>query len=170
MTRAAGGIANVTDIPVTLFVRKTANESVTSSTTMQDDDHLVVTLPAGRTFQVDFYPAVTGAAAGDVKFGWVMAGGVAQATTRLCIGPGVAVADVGAGTVTRTSRHNVTTAVPYGVDGTQTTAIHETFLVETTTSGASGTLQLQWAQNASSTTATTLSASSYFTVTEVVAA
>jgi hypothetical protein len=69
-----------------------------------------------------------------------------------------------ADTSVRASRHNLVTAVGYGLDGAATSAIHESFLVSTTTAG---TLTLQWAQVTANATATVLSTSSYMLVTEV---
>lgn len=46
----SGGFASVGGIA---FVRKTANEGVTSSTTLQNDDHLVVALNANQTYEIE---------------------------------------------------------------------------------------------------------------------
>lgn len=166
MTRRAGGYVDAADFAPVRYKRKAANESVTSSTTMQDDNDIAgIALDADKVYLVDFYPSVSAAAAaGDVKFGWTTTGGVAGLGTRVCRGPQTGTTDA-TNTAMRVSRHNLTTAVPYGHDGSTTCAIHETFLVET--SAGAGTLTLRWAQNASSGTATTLSTSTYVVVTEV---
>lgn len=169
MTLAAGGTVNVLDIPAVLLIRKAATQSVVNSATLVNDADLTITLSANKTYRVDFFPAVTASsAAADVKFAWAVTGGVAGLGTRSCMGPQIGTTDVTNGAV-RMSRHNLTTAIGYGHDGTNTPAIFESFLVETTTSGTSGTLTCQWAQNtASGGVTTSLSTSSYFTVTEVV--
>lgn len=165
MTRLAGGIVDVTDFPRIRYIRKAANESVTSSTTMQDDNDLVgIVLAPNQVYKVDFFPAATGAAAGDVKFAWTVTGTVAGLGTRTCLGSQTGTTDVTNNAV-RSSRHNLTTSVAYGVDGTATGMVWEAFLVEGGTLG--GTLTLQWAQNTSNATATQLSTSTYMTIQEV---
>src|SRR5574341_1924364 len=50
------------------FVRKTADESVTSSTTLQDDDHLVIAVEANTNYFIEAFLIYDGDAAGDFKF------------------------------------------------------------------------------------------------------
>lgn len=165
MTRLAGGIVDVTDFPRMRYIRKSANESVTSSTTMQDDNDLAgIVLAANQVYRVDFFPAVTGAAAGDVKFAWTVSGTVAGLGTRNCLASTIGTTDH-ANTTVRISRHNLTTQVAYGLDGSTTGMIWETFLVDGGSLG--GTLTLQWAQSTSNATATQLSTSTYMTIQEV---
>lgn len=156
-----------------LFVQKTATETVTSSTTLQNDDELVLTLPAGRTYEIQAHLSPTGNAGGDFKTAWTVSGTVTQATTRQCIGPTVSTTNSTGGSsaspvtaavtvgVNKASAHNVTTAVSYGLDGTNASAVFERFLVTTGASG--GTVQLQWAQDTSNAAGTSLSVNSYIT-------
>jgi hypothetical protein len=137
------------------FAYKTADESLTSSTTLQDDDHLLVPLAVG-TYVVQAAYRVSGAAAGDVKIGWAFSG--TATGYREGVGPSVATADVLAAAVAQPVRaatagtgSDFATAVPYGVDGTNYSAVLESAVMVVT---VAGTLKVQWAQNASSATAT----------------
>lgn len=57
--------------PNTLYVRKTANESVTSSTTLQDDDQLILPLAANRTYEIrGMIIYDDGTSDGRLKTGW----------------------------------------------------------------------------------------------------
>jgi hypothetical protein len=159
-----------------IYVPKSVAETVTSSTTLQDDDELVVTLSAGRSYDIELVLAVTtGTTGADVKLAWATTGTVTQTSTRACFGPGRFTKDAAAETsntaspydsgMVRASRHNLTTSVAYGTDGSTASAILEKFTVSGGVSG--GTLRLQWAQNVSSATATTVSTSSYLRATPV---
>ena len=55
-----------------LVVRKSATESVTASTTLQDDDHLVMALGANETWLVWYYLFISqaGSGGGEHKFGF----------------------------------------------------------------------------------------------------
>lgn len=150
----------------TLYLKKAAAETVTSSTTLQNDNDFVFTIPANKVYLVEVELAVTAAAAGDIKLAWAVSGGVAGLGTRVCRGPAVGTTDPESGSM-RSSRHGITTAKEYGCDPTTVAAINERFFVETTTSGTSGTLTLQWAQFVSSATATTMTTNSFAWLREV---
>jgi hypothetical protein len=168
----AGQVITAADAPAKpQYIVKASAENVTSSTTLQDDNDIVFSLDANKVYEVRLHASASGATAGDIKTAWAVTGGAAQLTLRECIGPGTAVTDVTASATIRVSRHSLTSSVSYGVDGTAvTSAIAERFLIETTTAGTAGTVKLQWAQNASSGTATTLSTSTYAVCEEVEAA
>ena len=143
-------------------VYKTADESVTSSTVLQNDNHLLVSLAANARYEVIVRLAVNGASSGDVKTAWTMPAGVTS--QRYSFGPDVSSATSTAGTTVRastiTNGHLV--EINYGVFSTgQQSYIEETLYV--ITAGTAGTCQLQWAQNASSATATTVEEGSYIT-------
>lgn len=128
---------------------KNGVQSVTSSTTLVDDNDLVFTLPGSGTYICTVFLNYTGAAtgAGDLKvtlaytgsssFGvWGGAGNNNTAVTQVQSG--------GAG---------FGSTQVYGTDGGffQTAHLHGTLFAT-----SSGTLKLQWAQNTSSATATNL--------------
>lgn len=144
-------------------VHKTADESVTSSTTLQNDNHLLVSVLANSEYEIIVRMAVNGGASGDVKMAWTVPSGTTG--QRFSSGPAVSSATSTADTTVRASglTDSFTTEINYGVFSTgQQSFIEETLYV--VTAGTAGTVQLQWAQNASSATATTVEAGSYITV------
>lgn len=158
-----GGDLTVTGKGSVQYVTKGSAESVTSSTTIQDDNDMQVTLGVG-TYRVEAFISATGAAAGDLKLQWNFAG-TASATYRSCVGPAVGSTDATSSALFRSSSHTLANAVTYGTDGTNTTAISEDLLLVVTVGGL---LKMQWAQNTSSATSTTLTVSTRMFVTRVV--
>lgn len=140
------------------YVKKSANESVTSSTTQQNDDHITFDFPTEGIYEITFFAAATGSSAGDIKIDWIVSGGASQESTRNCQGPSITSGDV-TDTSMRSSRHNLTTDVTYGIAAGATAVISESFLVSVTSAG--GSIQMRWAQRVSSATATTLSTNTY---------
>lgn len=167
MPQLSGEFILAEDIVPVRYIKKIATETITSSTTQQNDDDIAgIALAANKVYLVQFYGAFLAATGGDIATTWVVGGGAAQLTARTCIGPATTTTNV-TDTTMRAARHDFTTAVPYGGDGTRSTAIQETFLVETTTSGNAGTLTLQWAQGTSNGTGTQLTTSTFVVITEV---
>jgi len=155
----AGEFVDVTDIVVTQYIRKAATESVTSSTTLQDDDDLFAALPVG-IWRVQLWLTVTGATAGDIKTTWTTTGTI-SGIGRSCLGPNISTTSNLDGGILL-GGFALTSTVNYGLSATNH-AIHEDLLVDVS---VTGTLQLQWAQVASSATATTLSTSSRMYITQ----
>lgn len=133
---------------------KTADESVTSSTTLQDDDHLTASLESGRTYAVRvfaafgsgaFPPAATMAFTGTSSLAQFTAMTVATTTT------GISSDTAWGGNVTLGSAAPPLVAV----------------LTAVITTTSSGTAKFQWAQSSSSATATTLRRASTMIVQEV---
>lgn len=162
----AGETVLASHYPKVRVIKKSAVESVTSSIVMQNDDDLTVALDAGKTYWIQLFAGMGGATAGDIRVDWATTGGVAQLTARHCHGPGVSVTDV-QDTGTRNAIHDLGTDVLYGTDNIRSGSFTESFLVETTTANAAGTLTLRWAQSGSNATATTVSPSSFMVVTEI---
>ena len=161
----AGQLVRASHYPKTKVIKKNALESVTSSTTLQNDDDFIVSLEASRVFLIHLFLVIVGNTSGDIKLDWTVTGGVAQYTARNCLG--MATAGTNAfNTSVRVTSHALTTAVDYGTE-TGDGIIQEDFLVETVTAGTSGTLTLRWAQNTSNATATSVSAQSFMTIEEV---
>lgn len=125
---------------------KTTNQYVTNSTTLQDDNELVITLQAGYIYEIELRAIVEGTYNSDFKCDWVVSGGVSQTTQRVCIGG----TDQGTSPIYDTngnfSARNLNVANTYhgGNAGSYGSSIIETFLVTTTTAG---TLQFRWAQS-----------------------
>lgn len=140
-------------------VSKTADESVTSSTVMQDDDDLQLTLEAGATYSVNGAFYADGATAGDMKIAYQYTGTVAAGTTLgfHCLSAAAAAnpAELYADTLPDV---DVTTRIlgMVGVNSDYPTLV--VGIVKTTTAG---TFSIQWAQGASSATATRMRAGSF---------
>lgn len=165
MTLAAGGKVDAGDfvagispgIPKVIW--KTVSESVTSSTTMQDDDALTFTMLPGVLYEVDLYLSVSGNTAGDFKSQWSVP---ADATGGLkqCIGPAAASS---AGWVSRNdtngrfTSHGFTTPVDYHIESNGSFIWERGFI----SSATGGTFRLQWAQQVSNATATVISGNSF---------
>lgn len=165
---AAGDIVRAADQPDgslrtigdVLYIRKPVAESVTSSTAVQNDDDLTFDLDPG-SYEIMLVLHVSAAEAGDIKVVHTFSG--TATTARSCIGAEVAMTDR---ETTNAIFRGVTLATEqaYGVDATGTTVVLEIMHTEVT---VAGTWNVQWAQNASSGTATTCSTASRIRVMRV---
>ncbi len=137
-------------VPV-LKVRKTANESVISSSTVQADDHLKLSLEGGKTYILDgiiFASAVNGTPDIKINFG----------------GSGVTTATIGytneqsQGVLANngTSPNIQLTATPEGIH-----------IKGTVVTNADGDFELKWAQNTSNANATSVLLGSYLRAEEI---
>jgi hypothetical protein len=133
------------------IARKTADQSVTSSTVLVNDTHLLLPVGASEVWHARFCLSYTGAnGTGDLKvaFTFPTAGDI-RMTAYFNNQGGTALAQNFSGTTTPT------TAKDFNARG----ATEKTFLVIEgifVNSTNAGNLQLQWAQQTSSGTATTL--------------
>jgi len=143
------------------FVRKTADESVTSSAVLQNDDHLLFSIPQAGTYAFEFVIFATSAAnaAGDIQ---IQLTGPTGTFTFGGVGLDITLASGNTGTV---NMAGISTTLNFGVSTTQTMILIKGILVAT----ASGTLQLQWAQQTSNANATTVKAGSHMFVRQVAA-
>lgn len=156
----AGELLDVTDFVVPQYIRKAASESVTSSATLQNDDDLLAALPVG-IWRVQLWLTATGATAGDIKTTWTTTGTM-TGIGRSCLGPNLSTTTNLDGGILL-GGFALTSTVNYGLSAANH-AIHEDLLLDVS---VAGTLQLQWAQQTSSGTATTLSTSSRMYITQV---
>lgn len=147
-----------------IYIVKGASESVTSSTTFQNDDELAIPMVAGRTYAVKCCLIVNGATAGDIKTAWTTSGTITLAGQRVVQGPGVSVVSAADTTAVMLMTSALTNTVTYGTDGALHNGIVEEFIVTCT---VSGTLTLQWAQATSSGTATTVGSGSWILATPI---
>ncbi len=130
-------------------IRKTADESVTSSTTLQNDDQLTFSIGANETYIYHIIMNATMASAGSIKYTVTAPSGATCSTSSFGIdstGSGGELLNAGCGT-----------SGFYG--GTGTTS-YETIDGTVTTGATPGTVTLQWAQNSSNGTATVVKAGS----------
>ena len=129
------------------YVTKSADESVTSSTTLQDDDDLLLAVGTNEIWVVELVLIVKSNAAADFKWAWTdPASATSIRWTIYRNTSGTLVADFGDATASALAVSMASATVPYPVP------MHEIVVIET--AGTSGNLQLQWAQNTSDGTAT----------------
>lgn len=136
------------------WARKTANESVTSSTTLQTDDHLVVSVQANAAYFLTAVIKYDGDIAGDLK---VLVRCPTSATLNA-----ISIALVGGATLQADNQNaplleNATTAWGCLGAGTNSFGYISGLLL---TSSTAGTVSIEWAQNTSSGTATRVLAGS----------
>lgn len=148
------------------IIRKTADESVTSSTTLQDDNHFTFPVNANEVVLVEGLIVATGHSDGDVKIALLAPAGT---TGRFAgLGPAAAVTNVGATTMSSAAITDFTTpdTLTFGVvTASSATAIQVRALL--VIGGTAGVVKLQWAQDASNGTATIVETDSYLTCTRV---
>lgn len=137
----------------TLFAQKTATESVTSSTTLQDDDHLFVAVEANAVYEIALILSYDAGGAGDLKTSMTVPAGASLV--------GVASGINSPGTLITDDFVSAWTGVmnPGGLGAGTTAAMSAQGLL--TVAGTAGDVRLQWAQLVSSSTATRLFAGSY---------
>lgn len=148
------------DSVTTIEVYKTIDESVTSSTTLQNDDDLFLPLEANKVYDLEGLLNFTGVVAADAKFAFTFPTGTSVYVGGLTIDT--------AGALIPWYQHNVAsgTALTIGVAGATShrpTTVHGTIVVGST----AGTFQSQWAQNVSDPTATVLRAGSKLRILEI---
>jgi hypothetical protein len=156
--------------PVCKFKQST---QTSTTTTIASDTELTVTLTAGKTYLITLRAICGVTAAGDIKMQWLRTGTLNHVGSRMCTGPSINTTDVSGtaaaattvGVLRRSGGHSLTTAVNYGLDGTSTAAVEETFAIQV---DVTGDLTLQWAQNAASGSSTVVAGS--YLIAEVIAA
>ncbi|WP_435610674.1 hypothetical protein [Streptomyces sp. C10-9-1] len=143
---------------------KTATESVTSSTTMQDDDELFVHVAANATYIVDMLLIHASATAADIRVGWTVPAGASfnwagQGATNTTSTSSFVVPD------TNMAGRIASETLVFG--GGASSATRADLSGTLITAGTAGTLQFQWAQNASDATATQVRLGSWLSVRRV---
>ncbi|PVD01332.1 hypothetical protein [Streptomyces sp. CS014] len=144
-------------VGVTRTVDKPSDEQVLSSTVLQDDDHLSVSVTAGGRYAVDAMLAVDGDPAADLLLTLAAPPGSTGYWTPGAITLGVS---DGTGSI-RLTRYAPGASIGVGI----TAAGLMVAPLGTITAGANGAITVQWAQNVSSATPTILRAGSWLRVT-----
>lgn len=156
-TWVTGQVLSASDVNnwfVPLVAVKTANQSVTSSTTLVNDSELVLTPPVSATYFLNLYLEFDGAnAAGFLKFGWGVPTGALLRYQGVFQGTGGSAAVQNTYTATDTPAANT-----QGAGNPSGLSMHGTLIMGST----SGVVQFKWAQQASNATATTVYAQSCF--------
>ena len=152
-----------------IFVRKTADESVTNSTTLQPDDHLYATLPANSVWEVEILLRTQSAGPDNLNGGIRVQLNAPTGTTLQVF---VEIKKGGSG-------DNLLHDWYYGWISAPNTSVGYNPIPGPTPMGAvkikgwiivgstGGTLQLYWAQNAANGNATTVYANSYMRLTRM---
>ncbi|MGH7774460.1 MAG: hypothetical protein ACREQA_19730 [Candidatus Binatia bacterium] len=145
-----------------IWVVKSLSESVTSSTALQNDDELFVTLPASSRWHVRLRAMfdTNGSATPDIKTDWTIPADATLVSLKWVLGP-----DSGStsrdNTNVRQGVYSHTSAIAYGsgeVSADLWINIEEEFIIDIVTEGA---VQFRWAQNTSNATATEIRAGSF---------
>jgi hypothetical protein len=160
---AGGGVANVTVTTTGAWdtIRKTADQSKTSDTTLAADTHLVAALAASTTYTFRLTVWLSTDATPDAKYDLNYTGSVTSVFLYVAnTGYSGAISSADLNSQTRTSLLPSYSLV--GSTGTLTI-----FLEGVITTDTSGTLEFRWAQNTSSATATTVRKGSYLEVMQI---
>jgi hypothetical protein len=162
---ATNDVPTATDFNVWLtniiFASKTADESLTSNTTLQDDNDLSVTVAANSVYEVEFGLVYEAGTTGDIKYKWVAPAGATftHSANRLNVGAtltGDDTVSVDAISVT-VSAGGLGTGVSLPIEGKGLLRVAST----------AGTFKLQWAQDTSSAGATIMKADSFIVLRRV---
>ena len=133
---------------------KSADESVTSSTTLQDDDDLQITLAANSDYEIEYMVFVQSASATpDFKYQWTEPDGVYRGVATTTAVTSVSIFD------------ESTAASTLSLDANAIEFMKGTIVIET--AGAGGTFKLEWAQDTSDATATTVKKGSWMKATKL---
>jgi hypothetical protein len=131
-----------------LSVRKASNETVTNSTTLQDDNHLGVTLGTSTTYIIDAVIfASSTSAVPDLKIAFAVPSGSTMALGYT------------GGPISATLLTSEAASEDISMLANTPTWVHVSGTV--TTAGTGGDLQLKWAQNTSDAAGTTVLRGSY---------
>ncbi len=151
------------------YLNKAADETVSASTTFQDDNHFAsIAFAANQTWICELVLSIVGTEAGDFKAQWAVTGGATIPSRHIWGSGNTAGAADNASNVTSVSMqarlYNASVSTGTDEDGTVRTSYRESIKVTTTTSG---TITFQWAQLAASGTATVKANESYFSARRV---
>lgn len=138
-------------------VIKSADETVTNSTTFQNDDELLIPVLANTQYFIEFFLIYDSIQAADIKIQWTAPSGSTFDWTHGGLGTS---ATASTGPVSRNYRTLADTGTiggPAAASGTNAVIPGEGRLV---TAGSTGNLQLQWAQNTANATGSIMRARS----------
>ncbi len=137
---------------IPIAVVKPTSESVTSSTTLQNDDHLLAAVAANASYEFTCQLFYIAAAGGDIKWTWSVPAGAGITYQNLHNEGG----GTGLGNSCLANSDADTPTAAGGGSPTECARMTGTL----NTSSTTGNAQLRWAQNASNGTATQVRANS----------
>ena len=146
-------------IPFSLFIVKSADESVTNSTTLQDDDHLLFPVGANETWNFEAALFVDGNS-GHIKYAIDVPSGTLKIDIRQWAGTGVGNTPHEIVTV-----DNTATTTSFDINNTGTSSAYINGLV--TSGGTGGSVIIRWAQRSSNGTPTYVRQNSYLKATRL---
>lgn len=148
------GDLTVSGIGQLQFVRKTADETVTSSNAYQNDDHLVLPVVANAIYRVEGYIVYQTVSAAGINMRMTGPAGTGLWTfSAVSVSSGTT--DTGS-VRTATGANGTGSAYLGGAGANMTAILRGTFLPT-----ASGNLQFEWSQNAANATGTIVRANSW---------
>lgn len=146
MVGVAGGVGDLLDFQ---FVRKTADETVSGSTTLQDDDALVLSIGASETWIIDYTLFVDASTAGDIKFAPAVPASASWFLSCIGTDTGVSADAVSPGRFQGLIGSGVGAAGGMGVGSSSGFSVVRLKLLVVNSTNA-GNVVLQWAQLSSS--------------------
>lgn len=132
-------ITSATGIGQSIIVRKTADETITSSTTLQDDDHLTVSIAANQEWVVTFNISGSGDSVGHRVAITVPTGATLEA-----YGSGVQ-----SGGTTTAGRSTTSGSLIYSLGGSASSTFTSHVHARVANGANAGSITLQWAQSSS---------------------
>lgn len=144
------------------YARKTANEVVNNSATLQNDDALAVVLGPG-TWEVQTHLVAGGPTGADLKVDYTFSGTLST-HRRYLQGPAGTGNDSANTILTLGAQTAITAAAAYALEPVVAAHIWETIIAVVT---AGGTLQLRWAQNVATASDTTIFTNAYMTAEQI---
>lgn len=126
---------------------KSADESVSSSTSVQSDDHFLFSIAANKNYFVLFHLLLQAAAAGDIRLGFSLPAGATYYNTVSWDAAGLFALSGGGAT---------NSAAVAGIIDTTTRWYPFVFIIMIVNGANAGTAQAQWAQGGSDATPTTI--------------
>lgn len=142
------------------FVRKTADQTVTSNTTLQNDNHLIWAAEANSRYKVEYVLFGTSTtASGDFKCNWTLPAGGTRKTAMTALSEGATLNFDSCFMEWATSADHIGGMINgfcyYLIKG------------QIITSSTAGNVTFRWAQDTSNAAGTTLTADSYCTILKV---
>lgn len=150
----------------TSVVVKSADETVTSSTTLQNDDHLVASLASNAVYALRMLLICSSGASATpgIKYGFTMPSGATMSLSEIA-NYGNFTSYVFEAAYTNESSPTTDFVSQVKSSGNGKTGVLVTGIVRT--SSTAGSLQLRWAQNSSSGTGTVVHKDSHIALTRV---
>ncbi|MEU8280273.1 hypothetical protein ACFYOK_38760 [Microbispora bryophytorum] len=137
---------------------KSVTETVTNSTTVQDDDHLFLPVSANSTYVVEALVRVDSPRAADFRVAWSAPSG--NSFNWVTHAPHTNLTDPRAATISVNGFNSATAGADIGGDQEDFWAIHA-FIKGLLQTSSSGTFRLRWAQSSANSTGASVLERSY---------